>query len=162
MNITQTILVVEDGISDQLLLAEAFRSNGVRNPIRVVNNGTEAIAYLEGRGKYADRVAFPYPAFIMTDVKMAGGAYGFDVLDYLRLHPECGVTPPVVFSASADKDDVQKAYMLGASGYLQKPSTFPQLKDLLSKLHDFWMACELPDMDENGKRLPTNGAGKPG
>jgi CheY-like chemotaxis protein len=162
VNRKQTILVVEDALSDQLFIAEAFLANGVKNPVEVLNNGTEAIAYLQGKGKYADRKRFPYPAFIITDLKMPGGASGFEVLDYLRRTRDTGGPPAVVLTASVDMDDVHKAYMLGAAGYFEKRPGFDSLKELLKKLHDYWMACQLPEMDENGRRVMTNAAGKLG
>ena len=32
-------------------------------------DGLEAVAYLEGRGDYADRQKFPFPKVIVTDLK---------------------------------------------------------------------------------------------
>jgi len=50
-----TILVVEDDPNDCFLIERAFREIGVTSPIHVVHDGSEAIAYMSGEGKYADR-----------------------------------------------------------------------------------------------------------
>ena len=55
------------------------------DPIHVVDNGLEAIAYMKGEGKYSDRNKFAYPTFIMTDLKMPE-VDGFAVLDLLALN----------------------------------------------------------------------------
>jgi CheY-like chemotaxis protein len=65
-----TIMVIEDDPSDQFLIKAAFREIGVTDPIQYVGDGAEAIAYMMGEGKYADREKFPYPTFIITDLKM--------------------------------------------------------------------------------------------
>ena len=51
---------------------------GVTEPIHTINGGREAIAYMMGEGKYADRRVYAYPTFITTDLKMPG-ADGFDL-----------------------------------------------------------------------------------
>lgn len=55
MRYESTILVVEDEPCDQLLIQKAFRALGLTGPILFANDGVEAIDYLMGEGKYADR-----------------------------------------------------------------------------------------------------------
>ena len=160
VNSDQTILVIEDDPSDQFFVQEALRMNGTTNPIQLVGDGRQAVAYLKGEGEYADRARFPYPMFIITDLKMPIGADGFMVLGYLKSHPELGGIPAVVLSASRDRDDIQKAYLLGAGCYLVKPGGFADLRARLKVVCDYWMGCELPKLDPNGKRVVTSSVGK--
>src|ERR1041385_8734520 len=106
-----TILIVEDDQNDQFLIERAFRKIGVTDPIQIVGDGVEAIAYMMGEGKYADRAKFAYPTFIITDLKMPR-ADGFAVLEFLKSNPQWAVIPTIVLSASADLDDIKKSYML--------------------------------------------------
>src|ERR1043165_2510725 len=101
-----TILVVDDDANDQELITHAFRENGVTQPIQCVSSGNEAIAYLKGEGRYSDRSVFPYPSFIMNDLKMSRGD-GFSVLEHLKSVPEWAIIPTLIFSASADLDDIK-------------------------------------------------------
>ena len=110
------ILIVEDEPSDQVLIEHALRESGVTGPVRVVENGAEAIANMKGEGKYSDRAEFPYPSFIMTDLKMPV-ADGFEVLAHLKRNPDWAVIPTAVLSASADRDDIKRCYMMGGSSY---------------------------------------------
>ena len=55
----KTILQVEDDPNDVFLLQHAMRKAGVANPIQVVTDGQEAIDYLYGADKFADREKFP-------------------------------------------------------------------------------------------------------
>jgi CheY-like chemotaxis protein len=156
-----TILVVEDDENDQWLIERALRAAGVASPIHVARDGAEAIAYMMGEGKFADRQKFAYPTFVMTDLKMPK-ADGFNVLEFLRGNPEWAIIPTVVFTSSCDRDDIKKAYMLGASSYHIKPHDPAQLRQLLATLNAYWMTCEVPEVDQTGKQLETNSEGKLG
>ena len=161
MRYHRTILVIEDDPNDQVLIVEAFRDNGVENPIHVVSSGSEAIAYLMGEGKFADRAKYAYPTFIITDLKMAGGD-GFSVLQHLKKNPEWAIIPTIVLSASGDPDDIKKAYLLGASCYHKKPGGQAELRHQLKLLHDYWMTCEVPEVDTTGRQVRTESKGKLG
>ncbi|MDB6066481.1 MAG: response regulator receiver protein [Pedosphaera sp.] len=155
-----TILVVEDDPNDQLLIKKAFRAIGVTSSIHVVSDGAEAIAYMRGEGKFADREQYAYPTFISTDLKMPTD--GFEVLVFLKENPDWKIIPAVVFTASHDPDDVKKAYMLGASSYHVKPPSFDELCKQLKILHDYWLTCEVPEVDMSGKQVETDSKGKLG
>ncbi len=160
-NYHSTIVVIDDDPNDLILIEKAFRSIGVKEPIHTLNGGAEAIAYMMGEGKYSDRTVFEYPTFITTDLKMPG-IDGFAVLEHLRSHPECAVTPTVVLTASRDLDDIKRAYLLGATSYHVKPNSLAGLCQQLKVLHDYWVTCEVPQVDRTGRQLPTNSIGKLG
>ena len=156
-----TIMVVDDDPSDLMLIERAFRAIGVKDPIHTINGGLEAIAYMMGEGKYADRSVYAYPTFITTDLKMPG-ADGFAVLEHLKNNPEWAVIPTVVLTGSADLDDIKKAYMLGASSYHVKPHSPDGLRNILKALNNYWLTCEVPEVDSTGRQVRTDSAGKLG
>ena len=156
-----TILVVDDDPNDLIFIERAFRAIGVKDPIHTVTGGQEAIAYMMGEGKFSDRRLYAYPTFITTDLKMPG-ADGFSVLEHLKNNPEWAVIPTVVLTASQDLDDIKKAYMLGASSYHVKPSSPEALRQQLKVLHDYWITCEVPEVDSTGRQVRTDSEGKLG
>jgi CheY-like chemotaxis protein len=156
-----TVLLVDDDPSDQDFIARALKMNAFVAAVNVVNNGEEAIAYLEGEGKCSDRAQFKYPSAIIMDLKMYPGD-GFSVLQYLKSKPQWAIIPTVILSGSEDRDDIKKSYILGASAYLVKPGPYEELVKLIETLCNFWMVCEIPEVDETGKRVLTNGSGKLG
>lgn len=156
-----TIMIVDDDPNDLILIERAFRDIGVKDPIHTINGGREAIAYMMGEGKFSDRNLYAYPTFITTDLKMPG-ADGFAVLEHLKKNPEWSVIPTVVLTSSRDLDDIKKAYMLGASSYHVKPSSPEELHRQLKVLHDYWVTCEVPQVDSTGRQLRTDSAGKLG
>jgi CheY-like chemotaxis protein len=146
-----TILVVEDDLSYQILIREAFRSVGVKNPVQFADSGSEAIAYLMGEGKFSDRNAYSYPTFIITDLNMPAGN-GLSVLEHIKRNEDWDIIPKVVLTSSEDPDDIKKAYKLGASCYHLKPASQAELCQFLRILHDYWMTCKVPAVDITGKQ----------
>lgn len=156
-----TILIVDDLEDDRILIEKGFRAIGVKDPIHTVAGAQEAIAYMMGEGKFADRTAYAYPTFITIDLKMPH-ADGFTVLEHIKRNPAWAIIPTVILTSSEDLDDIKKAYILGASSYHLKPGTTDGLRQQLKVLHDYWMTCQVPMVDSSGKQLPTNSAGKLG
>ena len=133
----KTILQVEDDPNDVFFLKHALKRAGVANPIRVVNDGREAIDYLKGAGKFADRDQFPLPGLVLLDLKLPH-VMGLDVLKWIR--QESGLSLVVVLlTASAEEVDIASAYRLGANGFLVKPSEARKLVDMAKAINDFWL-----------------------
>jgi len=155
-----SILIVEDNPAEQLLIKEAFEQIGVQDPIYTVNDGSEAIAFVKGQGQYADRKKFRYPTFLLTDLKMPK-VNGFELLLYLK-RSRLIVIPTIVFTMSDDKDDIKKAFMLGANAFHTKTHRMEGLIEQLTLIHKYWTSVQLPDVDEHGHVLPTHSHGKLG
>jgi CheY-like chemotaxis protein len=156
-----TILVADDDPNDRLLMELAFQSSHVQAELRLVGCGEEAILYLKGEGQYADRTQYQYPSFLLTDLDMSPGD-GFSILAFLNTTPESAIIPTIVLSSSSDADDIKKAYMLGASAYIVKPLEPGRLTELLRVIAAFWLVCEVPEVDEAGRRLRTETRGNLG
>ena len=156
-----TILVIDDDPNDRALIAAALSSAAPRLKIHSLSHGGEAIDYLSGSGKYANREQFPFPGYIITDLKMAPGD-GFDVLDFLKRNPELSIIPVLVLSGAADEDDIRHAYQLGASAFIQKPPDQAGLTRRLKLLYEFFKECEVAQVTSAGAQLPTESHGKIG
>ena len=139
------VLVVEDDPDDVLFIRRAFGKAALGNPLRVVADGEEAVAYLSGTGTYADRAACPSPTLILLDLKLPRLS-GLEFLQWLRGQPpDLRRIPVVVLTSSRESGDVDRAYELGASTYLAKPVSFDGLLDLVRQLGAYWMTlAELP------------------
>jgi CheY-like chemotaxis protein len=137
------ILLVEDDPNDVWLVKHAFQSANISNPLRIVNDGQEAIDYLKGIGAYSDRGAFPLPKLVLLDLKMPR-LNGFDVIGWMRRHYPWKLTPIIILSSSALPQDVNRAYELGANAYMVKPADYRALERLFRTIADFWNAGETP------------------
>ncbi len=137
-----TVLHIDDDPNDTELLRAAAVKAQVTCTLRNVTDGEQAIAYLSGHGPFANRELHPLPALILLDLKMPR-ATGFEVLSWIRAHPQIGHLPVVVLSGSALQDDIQRAYAAGANSYLIKPLGFSALVELVRDLQSAWLACGL-------------------
>ncbi len=133
-----TILLVEDDPNDVLLIKRAFEKAGVANPLSVVSSGEEAISYLRGEGKYADRREYPLPVIILLDLKMPR-MNGFEFLEWLRAEPEFRRLIVVVLTSSGEAPDINRAYDMGANSYLVKPVQMDDLIRIVKELHLYWL-----------------------
>ncbi|HUS34274.1 MAG TPA: response regulator [Verrucomicrobiae bacterium] len=130
------ILLVDDNPHDVILIRLAFRKVGIIDAIHLVKNGNEAMHYIAGDEKYADRRLYPPPTLVLLDLKMPG-ANGFEVLKWIRSHEAFADLVVVVMSGSRDDSDIQRAYELGANSYLIKPSKFEDLVRMMESLKDY-------------------------
>jgi CheY-like chemotaxis protein len=120
------ILLVEDSTTDADLIEQALKIAGVPDPVVWVSTGESALAYLEGRSPYADRTANPLPCLILLDLNLSRLS-GFSVLKHQREHRELRHVPTLVLTGSVNAADVDRAFELGAKGYVVKPIEFGQL-----------------------------------
>jgi CheY-like chemotaxis protein len=134
------ILVAEDNDDEALLLEHALKAVGISNPVMIVSSGEHVIAYLKGQRQFANRAAFPVPGVLITDLNMPG-LNGFELLEWLRDHPQFAIIPTLVFSNSSEPRDIRRAYELGANAYLVKPRTMEQLEAMMRMTFDFWNFC---------------------
>jgi CheY-like chemotaxis protein len=79
----ETILYVEDDPNDQVLVQRALRRLASPVVVMIVSDGDEAMACLQGRGRYNDRQSFPLPGVIFLDIKLPRKS-GFEVLEWLK------------------------------------------------------------------------------
>jgi CheY-like chemotaxis protein len=138
----KTILQVEDDPNDVFLLQRAMKKMGVTNPLQVASDGQEAIDYLQGAGKFADRRKFPLPCLVLLDLKLPY-VMGLEVLRWIRQQPGAAL-PVVMLSASGEEADIAAAYQLGANAFLTKPSEASKLEEIVKAIKDFWLTYNIP------------------
>jgi CheY-like chemotaxis protein len=156
------ILLAEDEEDYVLLIKHAFLQAKIPNPLYVVWNGQEAIAYLMGAGAYSNRAEYPLPDLFLLDLKMPR-VNGFEVLEWLREQPSLAALRVLVLTSSEDLRDVNRAYQLGANSFLVKPLDFQDVVQLSRLIQDFWLKASKtpetirpPRKSANDANLPTN------
>jgi len=142
-----TVLLVEDDLNDIFLVKRAFKKAYIPNPLQVVTDGVEAIHYLQGDGKYADRHLHPLPHLVVMDIKMPRKT-GFEVLDWIKRDGLLKRIPVIIVSSSDQPNDINHAYELGANAYMIKPVDFRAVETLFQSITHYWgLECAKPDLE---------------
>ena len=150
MNLSRTILLVEDDRDDVFIFTRALQSANVGNPVVVVTNGQEAVDYLTHQGKYADEEMYPLPFVIFLDLKLPY-LDGFEVLSWIRKQPSLESIVVVVLTGSDESRDHQKAYTLGARSYLVKPPQAKDISQFMDSMASYWGQGEMPVINGSKK-----------
>jgi len=134
-----SILLVDDDTDHRHFMTRAFHKAGIGKKLQCFATASEAIAFLESQGAKPDVATI----CLITDIRMPV-MDGFELLRYLKTHPDHAVIPAIVLSGSDEAKDIEKAYRLGASSYLRKPVHLSDLDRMVVKLMDYWGMCEVP------------------
>jgi CheY-like chemotaxis protein len=115
-----TLLLVEDNEEDAFLLRRALRLQNVECTLQGAEDGQEAIEYLGGAGKYADRAQYPFPDLVLLDLKLPY-VHGFEVLAWAATQPACRDLKIIILTSSGEERDRAKAAQFGITSYFTKP-----------------------------------------
>ena len=136
------ILLVEDNRMDVELTLDAFKEARVLNTIYVSPNGEDALDYLFGRGKYADRITYPMPNLVLLDLKLPG-VDGFEVLRQVKSAPILRRLPVIILTSSREEGDRALTYDIGANSYIVKPVSFSGFLDVIKQIEGYWISLNV-------------------
>lgn len=136
--INKTILLVEDNPDDIELTLRALKKNNIKNEVKVVYDGAEALDFLFGTGKYSGRDLTNMPTVILLDLKLPK-LDGLEVLRQLRANELTRLLPVVILTSSKQEQDIVNGYSLGVNSYVRKPVDFNQFAEAVSHLGLYWL-----------------------
>jgi CheY-like chemotaxis protein len=136
------ILLVEDNRMDVELTLDAFREARLLNTVHVSPTGQDALDYLFGRDRYADRDAHPMPNLVLLDLKLPG-IDGFDVLREVKGTPILKRLPVIVLTSSREEGDRALTYDIGANSYIVKPVSFAGFLDVVRQIEGYWISLNV-------------------
>jgi CheY-like chemotaxis protein len=131
---SQLLILIEDDANDVLLFRRAISKCGLDVELVVLRDGEKAISYLSGENEDNPPIN---PDLVLLDLKLPRRS-GFEVLEWIKNHPDLHTIPVVILSSSKQTQDVNDAYKLGANSYLVKPTGFSELNRLISDLGSYW------------------------
>jgi len=138
------ILLIGDSTEDYTVAQDILRRVTDR-PIMRCRDGENALDYLLGRGTYAETQDAPCPALILLDLNLPV-IDGCEVLRQIKQDARLQTIPVVVFTASAQPQDIDVCYQLGANSYMVKPMDFERLRSTLELLMQYWFSVvKLPE-----------------
>ena len=141
-----TILLVEDDPADQKLIKTSLKHQRIANELRIVNSGEEALDFLHHSGNYVKDA--PHPDLILLDLNMPGMG-GKEFLKRIKDDDNLKHIPVVILTTSESERDILDGYKLQASGYVNKPVTLDEFKEVMEKIETYWFVlCKRPPKQE--------------
>jgi CheY-like chemotaxis protein len=129
------ILLIEDSPGDVRLTVEALKEAKIKNNLNVVQDGVEAIEFLQRKGSYKNAIR---PDLILLDLNLPRKD-GREVLAEIKSIPGLRQIPVVVLTTSQAEEDIFRAYDLHANCYITKPVDFKQFMSVVKSVEDFWL-----------------------
>ena len=127
------VLFVDDDPDHAVLITRAIKESDKTAEIQMASDGTEALALL--------RSAEDAPDLVLLDINMPGLS-GLDVLAQIKEDAALRRLPVVMLTSSELSSDIARAYELGASGYISKPSLMHDLRAVLGNTLLYWSAMK--------------------
>lgn len=130
------ILLVEDNEGDIRLTIEAFKEAKIRNHIRVVRDGEEALAYLKKEASFKD---VQTPDIILLDINLPK-VDGKEVLYVMKNDPSLKSIPVIMLTTSSADSDVQESYANHANSYVIKPVDLNKFMEVIRSIEEYWIS----------------------
>jgi CheY-like chemotaxis protein len=127
-----SVLLVEDDPGDVVLIEEAFEHNKVRNSLKIVGDGVEAMEYLRAPGSSR-------PDLVLLDLNLPRKD-GHEVLEEVKNDPSLRSIPIVVLTTSQAEEDILRSYDLYANAYVAKPVDFERFIEVIRQIDDFFVS----------------------
>ncbi len=129
------ILLVEDSPDDACLTIEALKDGKVRNHVSHVEDGQEAMAFLQQTGPYESA---PRPDLILLDMCLPKKS-GREVLDEVKQDPDLKAIPVIIMSTIDDRNEIREAYNRHVNCYVNKPVDLDEFIGVVRSIESFWM-----------------------
>ena len=130
------ILLVEDNPDDAALTVETLQEGKLLNQITVVEDGAEAMDYLNRKGPRSDA---PRPDLILLDLQLPKKS-GREVLSEIKQDSELRRIPVIILTTSSAEKDVFESYDLHANCYITKPIDLNEFINAVRQIEDFWLS----------------------
>lgn len=142
------ILIVEDNPGDARLIREVLNDNKVYSSLFIVNDGVEAMNFLNNKGKFK---SVPRPDLIILDLNLPKKD-GREVLAEIKADEDLKYIPVVIMTISQAEEDILKTYKLHANCYVTKPIDLTEFIKVIKSIEDFWFSIvKLPPKNEMKK-----------
>jgi len=148
------ILLIEDNPDHAELLNRLFQSYLVKTTFNHVEDGEQALAYLNREGIYVDAKRYPYPDLILLDLQLPK-VDGFQVLEQIKSSPKHRHLVVVILTSSSDELDIQRAYQTYANSYLVKPFDPRDMMDILRYLGFYWLKWNVYAKPPEEEQVPA-------
>ncbi|MDD2761802.1 MAG: response regulator [Methylomonas sp.] len=133
---SKPILLIEDDSVDAMTVRRALKELRVANPLQHVENGEEALHYLQDPGNER-------PCLILLDLNMPV-MNGIEFLQAIKGMSGLKRIPVVALTTSDEQEDKVDSFELGVAGYMRKPVEYQQFVEIIRTIDAYWTISESP------------------
>ena len=126
------IMMIEDNEDHALLIRRALETSDCS--VEHYVDGASALKVFQKIKNCEGR-----PDLILLDLQLPG-MNGFEILQAVKKIDSLQHVPVVMLTTSARQQEIEKAYQLGAAGYLVKSEDFSVLISKLTSVKDYWLS----------------------
>lgn len=119
------ILIADDDEDDRLLFSDALQQVSESIRLSMATDGVELLTMLKS--------SLALPDVVFLDLNMPA-KNGFDSLREIKKDPDLRELPVIIFTTTANHNTIDQMFALGARYYVQKPTDFNVLKDLIGSI----------------------------
>ena len=136
MKTNDLILLAEDDTLDQKAVIRAFRDLKIVNPLKIVENGEQALSFLK-------QSATTLPSLILLDLNMPR-MNGLELLNIIKHDEALKQIPVIVLTTSSEDSDRAQSFELNVAGYMIKPIEYKEFIELIKTLYSYWSTSVMP------------------
>jgi len=144
MNKIGPIIIIEDDLDDQVMLEDVFKELNYKNELIFFGDSEKALEFL-----VATDIE---PFLVLSDINMPKLS-GLELREKVHNNEDLRLKsiPYLFFSTSAEQKHVIDAYSRSIQGFFIKPHSYDRLKQVISKIVDYWQECESPNYIKNAQ-----------
>ena len=145
MNKTGPIVIIEDDLDDQDILADIFKELNYENKLIFFGDSSQALEYL------TDTDVEPF--LVLSDINMPK-LNGMELREKIHNNEDLRMKsiPYLFFSTSAEQKHVIDAYSRSIQGFFIKPNNYEKLKSTIKKIVEYWQEGESPNYIKNAQQ----------
>jgi len=138
MNKGGPIIIIEDDLDDQETLRDVFKELEYKNEIVFFGDGEKALKYL------TDTTIEPF--IIFSDINMPKLS-GMELREKIHENEDLRIKsiPYLFFTTTAEQRHVIDAYSKSIQGFFVKPTSYPEIKETIKIILEYWTKCESPN-----------------
>ncbi|WP_394995184.1 response regulator [Emticicia sp.] len=138
MNKRGPIIIIEDDMDDQEILADIFEELNYKNKLIFFGDSVLALEFLTNTDIE--------PFLVLSDINMPK-LNGMELREKIHNNEDLRLKsiPYLFFSTSAEQKHVIDAYSRSIQGFFVKPNNYDKLKNTIIKIVEYWQECESPN-----------------
>jgi two-component system response regulator len=128
------ILLIEDDPDDVRLALQVFKAANLGNPLHVVRDSVEALAFLSGGNARQ-------PKLILLDWE-SPQLDSREFLQRIRSNPDTSWIPVIVLAGSRGERDAMQTSEIGVGGCIVRPFDFEQFMEAVREIGRLWFEVD--------------------